>query len=69
MFVVISISSAVSVQGDTCNTCNCQFNNVEVLSQLIESKIATARINESGKLGLSVTYHKLIQHIDIIIEL
>ena len=45
----ISCTQPVSAQGDTCNACNCQFNNVEVLAQLIESKIATAMTNESGK--------------------
>ena len=46
---ILSFSCTVSAQGDTCNACNCQFNNVEVLAQLIESKIATTRTNESGK--------------------
>ena len=41
MLAVISLSSTVSAQGGTCNACNCQFNNVEVLTQLIESTIAT----------------------------
>ena len=41
VFAIISASSTASAQGDTCNACNCQFNNVEALTQLIESKIAT----------------------------
>ena len=56
MLAVISVSSIASAQEGTCNACNCQFNNVEVLTQLIESKIATAQTNESGKLELYNMY-------------
>ena len=41
VLATISVSSTASAQGGTCNACNCQFNNLEVLNQLIESKIAT----------------------------
>ena len=41
VFAIISASSTASAQGGTCNACNCQFNNVEALTRLIESKIAT----------------------------
>ena len=41
VFAIVSVSSTASAQGGTCNACNCQFNNVEVLNRLIESKIAT----------------------------
>ena len=48
---IIAITSAVSGQeGGTCKACNCQVNNVEVLNQLIESKIA------SGKLVTIILY-------------
>ena len=50
--ISVSSNSIASAQEVTCNTCNCQFNNVEILTQLIESKIATARSNESCKLIL-----------------
>ena len=60
---ILSFSCTISAQEDTCNACNCQFNNVQVLSQLIESKIATARMNESatGKYIKFELLH-LIQH-------
>ena len=42
---IIAITSAVSgEEGGTCRACNCQFNNVEVLNQLIESKIASGKL-------------------------
>ena len=41
VLAIISVSSTASAQGGTCNACNCQFNNLEVLNQLIESKITT----------------------------
>ena len=44
VLAIISVSSTASAQEGTCNACNCQFNNVEVLNQLIESKIATGVI-------------------------
>ena len=53
--IILSSAFTVSPQGDTCNACNCQFNNVEALTQLIESKIATARTNEAGELTLYLT--------------
>ena len=47
---VVLSATADSTQPDgTCKACNCQFNNVQVLEQLIDAKIATARANESGK--------------------
>ena len=49
VYAVVAIVSAVSGgEGGTCQACNCQFNNGEVLNQLIESKIA------SGKLATNV---------------
>ena len=41
MAIVSTVSGA---KGDTCQACNCQFNNVEVLNQLIESKIASGEL-------------------------
>ena len=42
---IIAITSTVSGQeGGTCTACNCQLNNVEVLNQLIESKIASGKL-------------------------
>ena len=42
---IIAITSTVSgEEGGTCRACNCQFNNVEVLDQLIESKIASGKL-------------------------
>lgn len=33
---------------DTCRVCHCQFNNVEVLQQLIESTIRDILVNDTG---------------------
>ena len=43
---VMAIVSTVSgvVKGDTCKACNCQFDNVEALNQLIELKIASGKL-------------------------
>ena len=42
---IIAITTAVSGEEEgTCRACNCQFNNGEVLKQLIESKIASGKL-------------------------
>ena len=54
LYAVIAIVSTVSGQEEgTCRACNCQLNNVEVINQLIESKIA------SGKLATTCTMYVL----------
>ena len=47
--VALSATADSTQPGGTCNACNCQFNNVQVLEQLIEAKFATTRANESGE--------------------
>ena len=43
--VIIAVVSTVSGQeGGTCQACNCQLNNGEVLNRLIESKIAAGKL-------------------------
>ena len=49
IFVITTCAAAVSAQSDTCRACNCQFNNVQVLDQLIEDGIATALENGAGE--------------------
>ena len=43
----VSISTA---NAQSCNTCNCQFNNFQVLSQLIEAQVNRTLANEPSKL-------------------
>lgn len=40
IIILFSSSAHGQQQGNTCNACNCQFNNVEVLTQLIKSVTA-----------------------------
>ena len=37
---IVSITSA-NQRDNMCNACNCQFKNIEVLSQLIDAKLQT----------------------------
>ena len=39
-----------------CSTCNCHFNNVEILDHLIETKITSALTGWYGKLDCSYMY-------------
>ena len=47
--IVSSVITVDAAQDKTCNACQCQVNNVQVLSQLIESKISTVLKNGTGK--------------------
>ena len=43
--IVVTVSTVTrTVSGGTCEACNCQFNNVELLDNLIESKIASGKL-------------------------
>ena len=47
--------AATSGQSDSsCRACNCQFNNIEVLDRLIESKINRSLANDPGKQQLCI---------------
>ena len=50
----IIVSTASAQSKSTCQACNCQFNNVEVLSQLIELKIASGELATTVKLQYSI---------------
>ena len=54
---VATISMATA---QSCNACNCQFNNVQVLSQLIEAKVKQALANEPRKLHTIIFYNLII---------
>lgn len=47
MTTILSVASAQS-----CNACNCQFNNVQALSQLVEAQVNRALATEPRKLTL-----------------
>ena len=50
IFAATTCVAAVSnsAQSDACQACNCQFNNVQILDQLIQDKIAAALENNTG---------------------
>ena len=51
-FITAILTAAVSAQGNgVCNSCNCQFNNVQVLDQLVDARIAST----IGKLQSSLS--------------
>ena len=50
LFLVTAAASLSVVTAQTCNACNCQFNNVQVLSQLIEAQVNRALADEPRKL-------------------
>ena len=47
--VVLTLVSVSSVQSDSCRACNCQFNNVEVLTGLVETMINSVLNRQLGK--------------------
>ena len=52
-FLLIAITASVAADvgtAQTCNVCNCQFNNVQVLTQLIDAQMNRILSNEPRKL-------------------
>jgi hypothetical protein len=58
MLVVALMHSVLTtvISQESCNVCNCQFNNVQVLDQLIEDKLNTAL---TGKLIIILLWHTM----------
>ena len=51
MLFLTATTAALSVaSAQSCNACNCQFNNVQALSQLVEIQVNRALSNEPRKL-------------------
>ena len=46
----IVVASALDPQS-RCTACNCQFNNIELLDQLLEAKMNQILVNEPSKLS------------------
>ena len=42
--IIATVSTVSGQEGGTCQACNCQLNNVEVLNQLIKSTIAAGKL-------------------------
>ena len=62
---LIAISAAPSSKGEgTCNACNCQFNNVQVLTELIRMEIASivGNVSESDGEQVPLIYSKHVYH-------
>ena len=49
LFLIVSTTVLSVASAQLCNACNCQFNNVQVLSQLIEVQVNRALANEPRK--------------------
>ena len=50
LFLATAVGTISVTTAQTCNACNCQFNNVQVLSQLIEAQVNRALADEPRKL-------------------
>ena len=46
LMVAVCMPVALAQTTDTCRACNCQFSNVQVLSQVIDERINTAMRNQ-----------------------
>ena len=49
VFVAVTAISGASAQ--SCATCNCQINNIQLLDQLVEAKVNRILANEPSKLS------------------
>ena len=52
LFVFLAGTAIPTASAQSCNACNCQFNNVQVLDQLVEAKVKSALASEPRKLLL-----------------
>ena len=46
---IITAVALPAVSAQSCNACNCQFNNVEMLSQIIEAEVNRILADEPCK--------------------
>ena len=46
---IFSTTDITSAQNNNCNACNCRFNNVQVLKELIRAEITTLQRNETSE--------------------
>ena len=49
LLVISAIFSQAQSQSATCKVCNCQFDNIQALDQLIDLKIATRLATQTGE--------------------
>ena len=50
LFLATAAATLSMGSAQTCNACNCQFNNVQVLSQLIDARVKQVLSDEPCKL-------------------
>jgi hypothetical protein len=48
--VLVLTNPATSAQGDSCRACNCQFNNIEALIQLMKVENRNLVVNDTDDL-------------------
>jgi hypothetical protein len=54
LLVISAISTLAQSQGGTCKACNCQFDNIQALDQLIDLKVATKLATQTGEPTISL---------------
>ena len=53
--VIAFIITAVAANTQSCTTCNCQINNIQLLDQLAEAKVNRILANEPSELSCNYT--------------
>jgi hypothetical protein len=61
VFMAVIANSITTASSQTCTTCNCQINNVQLLDQLMEAKVNRILANEPSELSV---VHKPIDTTD-----
>ena len=46
LLVFIAMTATYVANAQSCRACNCQFNNVKVLNQLVEAQVKSTLANE-----------------------
>ncbi len=49
LYVLVAAIALTAANAQSCTTCNCQFDNIQVLNQLVEAKVKSTLANEPRK--------------------
>ena len=58
LLIFVAVTGIPAASAQSCNACNCQFNNIQVLDQLVEAKVKITLANEPCKLNNNYYYSR-----------
>jgi hypothetical protein len=58
--VLVAAIALTAAKVQSCSTCNCQFDNIQVLDQLVEAKVKNTLANEPRKFTIIYFYNATV---------